>query len=236
MGVTVADPTMYDLSDKSPFTGGPTAQDVGGKFIPTVSINAADEGIKADVLEGQRQMTPGQDGTSEDGGLAAQLSDVKADPKYAPSARERAKAAFLGAEDSMAGLRAAEGEMGLIAQGGKKFVRDGSVAETGLREISKEQYSQIMDGGDIKSIVGQNPVAQAESEPKSTPGIESAKKFTKNRLDSFGGATSPAFEQNPPVDNQSQGVEIIDEPGALQRASNKAFSQDFLKDRIGKVR
>ena len=74
--------------------------------------------------------------------------------------------ATTGKGASMRGLRAAEAEMGVVAQGaergiGMKFVRDSS-AEGGLRRITKEQYGQIMDDGDFKSIVNNNPVADAE--------------------------------------------------------------------------
>ena len=68
----------------------------------------------------------------------------------------RRRAAFLDASrNSMQGLRAAEGEMGMISQGGKKFARD-SGAESGLREISQDAYSARMGGASMSSAIKAN--------------------------------------------------------------------------------
>ena len=98
--------------------------------------------------------------------------------------RMRARAAFLDPNvDSMTALRRAEGEMGLIAQGGKKFARDDS-AEGGLREISQGAYRTRMGGGDLSEAMKASPL---ESKVEPTKAMSNAKDKAKSRIDKVSG-------------------------------------------------
>ncbi len=181
---------------------------VDGRAIPSTTVKAAEEGVKSSELESQRQLTPGDKAQT---GLMDALASVKADPRFQMSARDRASVAFLNADDSMQGLRRAEGEMGLIAQGqkggiGQKFVRDPS-AEGGIREISKEAYRARMDGGDMQQAINDNPLAGA-AKGKAGERLEVFKTnidggSAKPQQPTKGGTNAayamPAIAQDPPV-------------------------------------
>ena len=104
--------------------------------------NAAEEGIKSAELESQRQLTPGEQNFGED---QVKLEIADRSSATSPEARKRASRAFLDADDSMSGLRAAEAEMGIVHAAGKKFAKNPD-AEGGEVEITKDQYRARMRG------------------------------------------------------------------------------------------
>ena len=71
----------------------------------------------------------------------------------------------------MQGLRAAEGEMGMISQGGKKFARD-SGAESGLREISQDAYSARMGGASMSSAISKSKARLETSAPDAPQNVQ----------------------------------------------------------------
>ncbi len=113
----------------------------------------------------------------------------------------------------MQALRAAEGEMGLVSQGGRKFMRDPS-AEGGLREISRDQYRARMDGGDIEAIFGENPsgagpVAEISAKPTGYDANVTMQSGVKAESDAY---IPPSDSQDPivagsdntPIDSETQ--------------------------------
>ena len=135
-------------------TGG-VVQLKNGKYVKTADLNNDNEGgvktgglnvdstaaevdsfygvgnNQADNLEEGRTLTPEKINWADR--TMADNSD----------ARIRARHAFLNAENSLVGLRRAEGEMGVVAQGGRYATQD---AEGNTVELDKAGYQKMMSG------------------------------------------------------------------------------------------
>ena len=112
----------------------------GGKKAGGINITATGAEVdsfygvgnnQADDLEAGRTLTPQK--TNWMGRTMADNSD----------ARLRARQAFLNADNSLVGLRRAEGEMGVAAQGGRYATQD---AEGNTVELTKQGYQKMMSG------------------------------------------------------------------------------------------
>ena len=57
-GIRILDPKTYDVTDADKIHGGPTAQEIDGRFFSTSGVNSVENGLRADMLEGQRHLTP----------------------------------------------------------------------------------------------------------------------------------------------------------------------------------
>ena len=128
-------------ADYQPFTDEQTQSTLGyGKTYGDMSqFGRNPKGASADSIAKQFE-------TKDQSSLVSQSDDVD-DPamKYVSpisDERRRARAAFLDADNSLVGLRRAEGEMGIVAQGEKKFMRQGD----DLVEITKDGYNARMSG------------------------------------------------------------------------------------------
>ena len=202
-------------------------QAVDGRIVPKVTINSAEMGRMSNMLENQRQLTPGTEPTGKNSpnfgkdqvkigleGTGIDTSGVKAvESNSAENQMLRRRAAFLNAGDSLRGLRAAEGEMGLISQGGKRFARD-TGAESGLREITQDQYRARMGGSSMTQAIKDNPIASAAK------GKADAR-LTQSGAGSQTAATeAPSDVENPFVIGEDGKTETIDNTSALHGARN----------------
>lgn len=178
-------------------------QAVDGRVVPKVTLNAQESGKVSNYFENQRQLTPGAEVSEQDSqnfgenqakvGVIPQTQGEKSGSNSRENARLRARAAFLDpSRNSMQGLRAAEGEMGMISQGGKKFARD-SGAESGLREISQDAYSARMAGESMSSAISKSKARLATS-----------------------ASEAPQDVQNPAAIGEDGNTEIIDNTKALK--------------------
>ena len=203
------------------------AQMVDGRIVPKVTINSAEMDRMSSMLENQRQLTPGTEPTGRNSpnfgenqvNIGLKGTGIDTSQKTDNSAENqmlRRRAAFLNASDSLQGLRAAEGEMGLISQGGKKFARD-TGAESGLREISQDQYRSRMDGGNMSEImkpVKDNPIASAAK------GKADARLGASGAGSKTAATEAPSDVENPFVIGEDGKTETIDNTSALHGARN----------------
>jgi len=181
-------------------------------------LNAGKEGIKSAELESNRQLAVDQQNFGENQAKVGVIPQTQGEKSGSNNSREnarlRARAAFLNTGPGvhgMDGLRAAEGEMGMISQGGKKFARD-TGAESGLQEISQDAYRARMGGGNMTQAINDNPIASAA---KGKAGARRA----ATGVDSQTAATeAPSDVENPAVIGEDNKVEIIDRSDKMHGA------------------
>jgi len=208
------------------------AQMVDGRIVPKVTLNAAESGKMANYLENQRQLTPGEGSFASNpqklGVMDTSIPKSEGSDNSAENQMLRRRAAFLGAKDSLRGLRAAEGEMGLISQGGKKFARD-TGAESGLQEISQDAYRARMDGGGMTQSINDNPVASAAR------GKAGARLGASGAGSKTAATEAPSDVENPAVIGEDSKVEIIDKSDKMHgaRANFTVPTNEIPKDLSG---
>jgi hypothetical protein len=179
------------------------SQAVDGRIVPKVTINSDEMGRMANMLENERQLTPGEQNFGKN---QVNLGIADRSSATSPEARKRASRAFLDAEDSMSGLRAAEDEMGVVHAAGRKFAKNPD-AEGGQVEITKDQYRARMGGSSMAQAIKDNPVASAA---KSKAGARLAASGAGSQT---AATEAPSDKQNPftiglkdeftPIDHQS---------------------------------
>jgi len=204
---------------------------VDGRLIPKITINSAQEGAKAAALEDQRQLNipdtnfgPNQVNLGVAEGAPPSVS---AQSRTSENDRLRARAALLGDGNIMDNLRRAEGEMGMISQGGKKFARDPQ-AENGLREITQDAYRARMGGTDMMQAINDNPIASA-AKAKATA------RLSQSDTPSVTAASyAPQDLENPVVIGQDGKSEIIDNTGALKKAQGRGVGPVVPFEKIPK--
>ena len=147
------------------------------------------------------------------------------------ASRRRASRAFLDSRmGSMRALRAAEAEMGLVSQGGRKFIRKGDE----LVGITRDQYRARMDGGDIEAIFGENkagagPVAEISAKPIDYKANASLQSGVKAESDAY---IPPSDSQNPVVQNTDYTpvdgeIQLQTKAGKVRNMSQSRLRQSF---------
>ena len=178
------------------------AQAVDGRIVPKVTINAANSGKMASMFENQRQLTPGEGSfSSNPAKLGVMDTSVPTGQGNTEADNLARRAAFLDADNSLAGLRAVEGLQGMVTQGGKNFVRDSS-AEGGLKEIGQDEYRARRRGGIIPAAKGKAGARRAAT------GVDSQTAATE----------APSDVENPAVIGEDGKIETIDNSNAMHGA------------------
>jgi hypothetical protein len=149
-----------DLNDGENPRSFDESMDAGKKadlnLTSSAQMNSVKEGVKSSMMEANRQLAVDQQNLGEDQvniGLKGTGVDTSKEAENSmENLLKRKRAALLGDGHIMDNMREAEGVMGLMSQGGKKFARDPD-AENGLRSITQDQYRARMAGGNMTEIM-----------------------------------------------------------------------------------